>query len=141
MKADALAAIYAAAFPDGRAWQPSEFDALLADRFTFLCPHLSGFALGRCIAGEAELLTIAVMPQHQGNGIGQALLLAFEQQAESREATDAFLEVAADNAPAISLYQRGGYCESGRRRGYYTAMDGSKTDALLFSKALKPTLP
>lgn len=132
-----LAHLYALAFPHGRSWQIIEFEAFLADRFTFLCPHESGFALGRCIAGEAELLTIAVSPNCQGKGIGQMLLQEFEKQADSGGATEAFLEVAADNAGAIRLYQRSGYRESGRRRGYYTAKDGSKTDALLFSKALK----
>lgn len=97
-----------------------------------------GFALGRAIAGEAELLTLAVAPAARGQGHGRSILTAFEAQALAQEAEMAFLEVAADNAPAIALYQSAGYRESGLRKGYYTTPDGAKIDALLFKKALAP---
>jgi [ribosomal protein S18]-alanine N-acetyltransferase len=46
-----------------------------------------------------------------------------------------FLEVRADNAPAIGFYERGGWHAAGRRARYYP--DG--VDALLYRRALLDT--
>ena len=59
MTPEAMAALYARAFPDGRAWSAEEIAALTAPPgFAVTAP--AGFALGRAVAGEAELVTIAV---------------------------------------------------------------------------------
>jgi [ribosomal protein S18]-alanine N-acetyltransferase len=54
-------------------------------------------------------------------------------------ADTAFLEVAANNPVAISLYTSAGYRESGRRRGYYLPASGVAIDALVLKKPLKAT--
>jgi ribosomal-protein-alanine N-acetyltransferase len=87
------------------------------------------------VAGEAELLTLAVAPPARRRGRGRALLAAFEQGARERGACEAFLEVAADNAPAVALYAGAGYSELGRRPGYYSRAAGA-VDALLMGRAL-----
>jgi ribosomal-protein-alanine N-acetyltransferase len=46
------------------------------------------------------------------------------------------LEVAADNAPALALYQRAGFETVGRRRGYYARIEGPAQDAVLMRRAL-----
>ena len=51
-------------------------------------------------------------------------------------ATRAFLEVAADNIPAQTLYQAQGYAIQGRRKGYYRREDGPSVDALIMVRAL-----
>lgn len=94
------------------------------------------FALGRYVAEEAELLTIAVSPEARGRGLGRDMLQAYEEDARQQGALTSFLEVAADNVTAISLYLSEGYSESGRRKAYYTAPDGSKIDALIFEKRI-----
>ncbi|WP_428547083.1 GNAT family N-acetyltransferase [Profundibacter sp.] len=96
----------------------------------------AGFALGREIAGETELLTLAVDPALQRQGHGRRLLTAFEAESRKRGATEALLEVAASNFAARSLYKLVGYRESGRRPLYYTPPQGEKIDAILMRKAL-----
>ncbi len=135
MTPDALAALHAACFTRPRPWTAAEFASLLASPFTFLVAQGGGFALGRAVAGEAELMTIAVPPVARRQGQGRALLTAFLAEALVRGADSAFLEVAADNRPAIGLYRAGGFAETGRRRGYYADAAGG-VDALIMARAL-----
>jgi ribosomal-protein-alanine N-acetyltransferase len=88
-----------------------------------------GFALGRVVAGEAELLLLAVRREAQGRGIGQRLLDRFARDAYSRGARALHLEVR-DGNPAMHLYLRKGFHEVGRRRNYYTGRGGGLFDAL-----------
>lgn len=95
----------------------------------------AGFALARHAPGEDELLLIGVRPDKRNAGIGRALLDAFEQEAGRRGAEKVFLEMRANN-PAHSLYLASGYCQIGRRPGYYRTLDGEPIDALTFGKSL-----
>ena len=133
-----LAALHRRCFTHPRPWTAREFAALLAGHGAFLCGGAEGFALGRALAGEAELLTLAVPPEARRQGRGRALLAAFEAEALDREAAIAFLEVADDNAAARALYRGAGYVEAGRRPGYYATSRGGRVDALLLRKAIAP---
>lgn len=135
MTIDEMAALYARAFPAGRAWSREEFAALLRGSGVFAVTSAAGFAVGRAAADEAELLTIAVDPDRLRRGAGRAMLADFEAEAVRRGATSAFLEVAADNAAALGLYQSAGWRETGRRRGYYSRTSGA-VDALIMAKDL-----
>lgn len=137
MTPEAMAALYAAAFPTGRAWTADEMAGLIAAAGGFAVSADRGFALGRAIAGEAELITIAVSPMARRQGTGRALLAAFEAQAQARGAATAFLEVAADNTPALALYRAAGWAETGRRAGYYARATGA-VDAITMAKGLHP---
>ena len=134
MTPDDLAALYARAFPAGRAWTADEI-AWLATAPGFLLTAATGFALGRAAADEAELVTIAVDPDARRRGTGRGLLAAFERAAQARGAETAYLEVAADNAAALGLYRAAGWRETGRRRGYY-ARTGGAVDAVTMAKRL-----
>lgn len=131
MTPEALAALHALCFTSPRPWSAREFADLLSAPGSFLATQPTGFVLGRAIADEAELLTIAVHPDHRGQGQGRALLRAFEQAARDRGARRAFLEVAADNRPARALYRRAGFAQAGQRPGYYRKPDGVAVDALI----------
>ncbi len=132
-----MAATHARAFDGhGRAWSQAEFRDLMQSDLVFLCGDARAFAMGRAVADEAELLTLATDPAYRRAGLARACLHAFEIQAVAREATAAFLEVAEDNAPARTLYQVAGYAETGRRTGYYTSPTGGSIDALLLRKTL-----
>lgn len=134
-----MAALYAAAFPQSRPWAAAEIADLIAAPGGFaVYEGAAGFALGRAIAGEAELLTIAVAPDQRRQGLGQALLRRFEAQARAQKAETAFLEVAEDNRAACALYTGAGYAQSGRRPGYYPRQDAPPIAALLFHKPLIP---
>lgn len=92
-----------------------------------------GFALGRILADEAELLLLAVAREWQGKGVGQMLLDRFATVAASKGAEQLHLEVREGNH-AVSLYSRNGYREVGRRRNYYSGRDGQLFDALTLAK-------
>lgn len=130
-----MAALYASAFPEGRGWSAAEIEDLIGAPGGFAVTRDTGFAIGRAVADEAELLTIAVAPEVRRGGIGRALLAAFEAEARRRGAATAFLEVAADNTAALALYFAAGWGENGRRRGYYRRAHGT-VDAVLMSKRL-----
>jgi ribosomal-protein-alanine N-acetyltransferase len=91
-----------------------------------------GFLLARVAADECEILTLAVLPETRRRGIAARLLERALCEARRQGATACFLEVAADNAPALALYRRAGFAECGRRKAYY----GGTTDALLMRLSL-----
>lgn len=132
-----LAALHARSFTTPRPWTADEFASLLSLPGSFLKIRPQAFVLGRAIADEAELLTLAVAPESRRKGTGRALVEEFAQEARDRGAETAFLEVAADNTPARALYEATGWRQSGARRGYYTTPDGEKIDALILRRPLK----
>lgn len=133
----ALAALHGRAFTMPRPWTGAEFAGWLADPLAFLLEEGdAGFLLGRAVAGEAELLTLAVAPEARGRGLGLKLVSRFLYQARLRGAETTFLEVAEDNAPARAVYARAGFTPSGRRTGYYRKPDGTPVDALILHRML-----
>lgn len=132
----ALAALHGRVFTIPRPWSEAEIAGLLDSTGCFLVGDETGFALGRAIAGEAELLTILTDPALRRQGRGRALLAAFEAEARLRAAEEVFLEVADGNAPALALYDAAGYRPRGRRTGYYQKPDGTRIDAILLGKPL-----
>lgn len=95
---------------------------------------LAGLAMGWAAGGVAELLRIAIAPSRRRLGDGQRLLSAFLAETQARGAEEVWLEVRADNGPALALYLRSGFVETGRRPRYYP--DG--VDAVLMSARLPP---
>ncbi|MCT2539410.1 GNAT family N-acetyltransferase [Sedimentimonas flavescens] len=130
-----LATLHARCFTTPRPWGEAEFAELLASRFCFLLIEPEGFVLGRVIAGEAELLTLAVAPEARRHGSGRKLVERFAETATQRGADAAFLEVSAENAPARALYAQAGWTESGRRKGYYRTPEGCHIDAVIMTWA------
>jgi [ribosomal protein S18]-alanine N-acetyltransferase len=132
-EAAALAVLHAAAFPAPAAWGSDAITLLLAmpGGFGLWLPE-QGFVLARAIAGEAEILTLAVVPAARRQHVGSTLLDAAMAQAEARGARAMLLEVAAGNAAALALYHRLGFAQTGRRRRYYS--DGA--DALVLRRTL-----
>ena len=97
--------------------------------------HVAGFALSRAIAGEAELLLLAVKRRDQTRGIGRMLLERFVEMAEKRGARQLHLEVR-DGNHALKLYADAGFAEVGRRKNYYTGRDGQVYDAITLAKTI-----
>ncbi|MHA7878857.1 MAG: GNAT family N-acetyltransferase/peptidase C39 family protein [Saccharospirillum sp.] len=85
----------------------------------------------------ARLYSLAIAPEAQGQGLGYALLMALEAQAETDECRFIRLEVHIAKQGAIALYQRNGYRKVGERKSYYE--DGGT--ALLMEKRLHPSHP
>jgi len=81
----------------------------------------------------ADVMTIAVAPSARGRGLGRRLLDELETRARAGRAASVMLEVRADNAAAIGLYDRAGYTVVSTRRRYYQPGD---VDALVMRKIL-----
>lgn len=131
-----LAAIHAKSFTEPHLWSAQAFSDLLENDAVFLCTCKHGFALGRVAGPEVELLTIAVDPTCQRQGLALGLMQAFETCAKDKGAQDAFLEVAETNHPAIGLYRRIGFIEAGHRKNYYASPKGTRITAIVMKKTL-----
>ncbi|MCU0904182.1 MAG: GNAT family N-acetyltransferase [Tabrizicola sp.] len=141
MTPETLAALHGRCFRTPPPWSAADFAGLLADPLAFLLVEGdAGLLLGRAVAGEAELLTLAVAPDSRRRGLGRKLVARFLYQSRLRGAERAFLEVAADNTAATGLYESAGFTRAGMRPGYYQTPDGTRIDALVLSRALL-TLP
>jgi [ribosomal protein S18]-alanine N-acetyltransferase len=139
----ALALVHAQSFPEEH-WDVQALGELLG--MAGASGHLvedtatgrvEGFILDLILAGEAEILTLAVAPQSRRQGVARQLLADLVDRARRAGARGIGLEVAADNPAARRLYESCGFAPGGRRRGYYRR--GKATiDALLFRRALLP---
>jgi ribosomal-protein-alanine N-acetyltransferase len=87
------------------------------------------------MAGEAEVLTLAVRPAQRRRGIARALVDAAALLA-SRTASAMFLEVADDNPAAVALYAQAGFAAVGRRAGYYARPGAPAADAIVMRRTL-----
>ncbi|KIT17662.1 Mycothiol acetyltransferase [Jannaschia aquimarina] len=137
LSADRLAAIHARAFDGPARWSAPSFRKALADPACFFISEsdaAEGFALGRVVADECELLTLVVDPEFRRRGIARTLLRCFETEARRRGATRMFLEVAADNHFALALYEGAQWSAVGRRPAYY-----GDVDAILMERTLRQT--
>ena len=92
---------------------------------------LSNFGFGGFIK-KGHIVSIAVMPQHRGKGIGQALVTKAMDGMRLYNAKQCFLEVRVTNTTAISLYKKLGFKITRTIHGYYS--DGE--DAYLMSREL-----
>jgi ribosomal-protein-alanine N-acetyltransferase len=141
MRPEALARLHAACFETPRPWSAAEFASLMDGPGAILIAEADGFVLGRALAGEAEILTIAVRPTARRKGIGARLVADFIAAARDAGAGTVFLEVAADNTAARGLYHATGFVEAGRRRAYYRTPQGDAVDALVLRYGLTQGQP
>ncbi len=129
------AAIHSAAFlPTGtRGWTTNEFESLFERDSTFLLRTSHGFLVADLIVDEVEILSIAVVPEHQGQKIGRALMTKLDSICTCRNVNKCLLEVASDNIAAISLYNMFGFRQFSIREGYFKR-DNQYVSALMMTK-------
>ncbi len=129
--AQALADLEAAVFDDP--WDAEKFSGLLGkDRFfaagafdgQALCAYLTAYNL----AGELEIVNVAVASALRGRGIGRELLRFCLRQSRLLGVNRVVLEVRSGNTPARALYAGCGFTQAGLRRRYYA---DSGEDALI----------
>lgn len=134
-----MARLHQAAFTTPAPWRAKSFAALLAAEsvFALVSPCTRGLVLGRALAGEAELLTLATHPESRRMGLARALLVRFDARARALGAGTAFLEVSEANAAALALYAGAGWQRAGCRPGYYrNETGGERIAALILRKRL-----
>ncbi len=96
----------------------SEYVFLVAEN-----SELCGFAVGRVIKWEGEVMKIGISPKFQRQGIGFKLLNKLLEIFKKRKVNRVFLEVRESNFSAIGLYKKVGFKEVGRRKKYYRSED------------------
>lgn len=89
-----------------------------------------------CAGNTADIMTIAVVPEVRGHGVGRGLLGHLTERARDSGADALLLEVRADNEPARDLYLRAGFEHIQTRRGYYRP---GNVDAHVMRAHLNPT--
>lgn len=95
----------------------------------------AGYAIVLSVLDEAHLLNISVVRERQGRGLGRSFLEHLLERARCDGASCFFLEVRLSNLPARALYQKVGFIEIGRRKGYYPSTEG-REDAIVMRAAL-----
>ena len=68
---------------------------------------------------EAEVMSVAVLPEYRGRGIGTKLFGELLKGCIERGANAVTLEVRPSNTAAIKIYESFGLKSVGRRKGYY----------------------
>ncbi len=94
-----------------------------------------GFACFQYFLNECHILNIAVLPEFRKQGIGQQLMKWI--LTEMKNAQEFYLEVRKSNRPAISLYERLGFQQMGKRQSYY--QDG-ETAIVMHKKMRRSTV-
>ncbi len=91
---------------------------------------LPGFGIG--IRKKGHVISIAVLPEHQRQGVGYALMQKAMRSMLLYDAKECFLEVRASNTAAVGLYKKMKFEIRRTLRGYYS--DGE--DAYMMTRKL-----
>jgi [ribosomal protein S18]-alanine N-acetyltransferase len=89
------------------------------------------FLCGRSVAGEAEILRLAVARSWRRQGVAGLLLTHCLDFLARSGVARVFLEVRAANAPARALYEKFDFRQAGLRKNYYAA---PKDHAIVMSR-------
>ena len=92
-----------------------------------------GYIGSQTVPPEADVMNVAVAPEHRKMKIGSKLLTALCELLHREGIDKLFLEVRASNAPAIALYEGFGFEILGRRPKYYV---NPTEDAYIMGKEL-----
>lgn len=92
---------------------------------------LAGYVGSQSVMGEADMMNIAVNPDHRRRGIARQLVERLVLDLKQRDVYSLSLEVRASNMAAQKLYETMGFSQVGRRPGYYR---NPKEDALILRK-------
>ena len=79
---------------------------------------------------EADVLTVAVLPDYARQGIATHFMNELEKWSKGKQALAMMLEVGVENAGAIALYEKLGYQTIATRKNYY----GQGLDAFVMRK-------
>ncbi|MCE3264700.1 MAG: rimI [Pseudoduganella sp.] len=98
--------------------------------------QLMGYFLVMGIVDEAHLLNVAVARPWQGKGLGRLLVNQAVALSRGLGMESILLEVRPSNVRALEIYQRYGFAEIGRRKGYYPAPNSTREDAIVMRYGL-----
>ena len=120
--ADAVAAIEEQSF--AMPWKREDFWREAKNELaTYIVGELDGKIVAYAGAwvsfNQAEVMSVAVVPELRGQGLGTLLFGELIKTVKARGAKSITLEVRPSNAAAIKLYENFGLRSVGRRKGYY----------------------
>ncbi len=112
------------------------FSLLKNPNISYIYKKNKGFCIFSINKEEAEIITIAVMPKYQNQGIGFLILNQLEEVLSKSNCNKIFLDVASNNIIALHLYKKAGFKKFGTRKNYYTNLKDNKVDAILMEKVV-----
>lgn len=135
--AQVLARLHAQCFAPQEQWDAAAMTSLLGSAgvmagVAVVGAEPAGFVMLRCVVGEAEILTLCVLPEYRRQGLAAQLVAWGLGRSAEQGADMVFLEVSVGNPAAQAVYVQAGFEQKGLRRGYYP--DGS--DALVLGRVL-----
>ena len=93
--------------------------------------RVAGYIGSQTCTDESDVMNVAVHPDFRRRGIAETLVNALVEELSAIGSRCLTLEVRASNVPAISLYEKLGFAEVGRRKNYYR---NPREDALIMRK-------
>src|SRR5262245_26806330 len=123
-------------------WDAAAFTALLQRPGCFAMmageseTELQALILVQRASGEAEVQSLGTLPSARRKGLADALVHAAMRECQKGHVAEIFLEVSADNAPALAFYTREGFRLVGLRKGYYRRVGAAAVDAVILRKPL-----
>lgn len=117
-------------------WSENAISSELNNRLSFwliaTCGEMvMGYVGSQVVLGEADMMNLAVAPEHRRAGLGEQLVKELIEELKCRDCHSLTLEVRISNEAAISLYNKLGFTQVGKRPNYYFH---PKEDALILRK-------
>ena len=96
--------------------------------------NVIGYCLYQIIFEQAEILRIGTHPDYQRQSIASQLFATLNNELINNKVESLLLEVRADNAPALALYERQGFVVIHKRKSYYQLPHRPAIDALIMQR-------
>ena len=92
---------------------------------------VAGYVGSQTVMEETDMMNVAVHPAYRRQGIAEKLVRALVEELKAAGSRCLTLEVRSSNAPAIALYEKLGFVQTGLRKNYYR---NPREDALILRK-------
>jgi len=96
--------------------------------------NVIGYCLYQIIFEQAEILRIGTHPDYQRQGIASQLFATLNNELINNKVESLLLEVRADNAPALALYEQQAFAVIHTRKNYYQLPHQPSVDALILQR-------
>lgn len=119
---DTICGIDAQCFKNPWAWESMVFEIshpLSVSSVAWRDGRVVGFAVGRVIADEAEVMKIATLEKYRRQGIAREMMTELLDKMRDKGAVTCYLEAASHNNAAIALYESFGFEKVYVRELYY----------------------
>ena len=129
-----IAALEKLCFSD--AWSENSIRSELSNKLSLWLvavdgDRVAGYIGSQTVLGWADMMNLCVSPDYRRQGIGEKLTLELERQLRENQVECLTLEVRVSNTPAITLYEKLGFKQVGKRPRYY---EKPREDALILRK-------